>query len=75
MDGNISWSEAAKWVIIMVSAGVVTGLALYYVTGTLQNQAVMAARAEFEKLLLAGNQPQTQSQNQTEIAESTVQML
>jgi hypothetical protein len=41
-----------KWFVIMVAAGVTTGIALHLATGYLTAQAQLAAKAEVERLLL-----------------------
>lgn len=59
----MEWREAAKWFVLMVSAGVVTAIAIEIVTRELQNRAILAARSEIGRLLLSA---QSQSQEETQ---------
>jgi len=46
-----------KWSAVLVTSGVLTALAIHYVTGSLEAKAQLAARSELQKLILATQQP------------------
>lgn len=53
------WKTAFKWFAVLVSAGIVSALAIEFVTGYLQQRAILAARSEIQQVLLAASQSQT----------------
>lgn len=60
----MEWKESAKWFVLMVSAGVVTAVAIQFVTRYLEQRAVLAAKAEVQKLVMAAAaQMQASAQN------------
>lgn len=50
-----------KWSAVLVTSGVLTALAIHYVTGSLEAKAQTAARAELQKLILATQQQSTRA--------------
>lgn len=72
------WKSSLKWFAIIAGAGIVTGLAVTLITRHLENIAMLAAKAEMQKLLLAAAATSTQKTEQTPIASpvaQTVQMM
>lgn len=52
MPFGANWSDI-KWFAIMVAAGVTTAIAVELVTRRMQDLAILSARAELEKLIVA----------------------
>jgi hypothetical protein len=48
--------NAIKWFAVLVAAGVTTAVAVEFITKRLQDYAVLAARSEVQKLILATQQ-------------------
>lgn len=60
----MEWKESAKWFVLMVSAGVVTAVAIQFVTRYLEQRAILAAKVEVQKLVMAAAaQMQADAQN------------
>ena len=54
--------EMLKWGVLMVVSGVVTAVAIQLVTKQLEDKAILAARAELERLMVAAASQRTQQE-------------
>lgn len=59
----MEWREGFKWFTLMVAAGVVTAIAIEFVTRYLEQKAILYARAELERLMVASTQATAQPQD------------
>jgi hypothetical protein len=44
----MDWKEMAKWSVLMITSGIVTAVAIEFITGYARQQAAQAGRAELQ---------------------------
>ena len=73
------WKSGLKLFAIIAGAGVITGLAVTLITRHLENVAILAAKAEMQKLLLAAaastSSPQKTPSQPSYSEAQTIQMM
>jgi Tfp pilus assembly protein PilE len=62
----MDWKEMTKWSVLMITSGIVTAVAIEFITGYARQQAAQAARAELQQIMIAASkfQPQQTTSSQ-----------